>query len=111
MTMLNQRLFLPDSEISERAAAPLSTESVGDWMLLRAAVRARLRTCVGEPAASEATIADTLARLRANVLDCVAALDQLDLALTQGLLRFRWSDPEWPHCGNGSGKNGAGSGG
>jgi diguanylate cyclase len=44
-----------------------------DWYVLLRAVKARLRRSVGVPAAS--------AKVRSDVLDCVAALDQLELAL------------------------------
>jgi hypothetical protein len=56
-------------------------------MLLRSAVKARLRSSVIEsPTGSlEAGLQDTLTRMRVWVLECVEALDQLDLELFQRL--------------------------
>lgn len=56
----------------------------GDWLLLLDAVKLRLRSIVGDQLAllPEATAHETVLRIRTRVLDCVAALDLLQGALT-----------------------------
>lgn len=53
--------------------------AIEDWDVLLCAVKARLRLMVGEPFAAmpESQGQDLVGRIRAGVLECVEALDQL----------------------------------
>ena len=63
--------------------------AIGDWDVLLSAVKARLRLTVGElqAATPEPRAQDAASRVRAQVLECVAALDQLHITLTNELGR------------------------
>ena len=69
------------------AVQRLSNVTVGDWDDLLSAVKARLRLTVGQPLAGtrEPHGHRTAEQVRAAVLDCVAALDQLQATLTHEL--------------------------
>lgn len=89
-----------DTEYGERAASQPLVRSgadgrqadfaMGDWLTLLAAVTGRLRMT----AARQSTVTnddhalDASGRLRADVLDCVAALDQLHVALSRAQRPF-----------------------
>lgn len=64
---------------------------MGDWVTLFSAVTARLRfTAAGQPAVTNDEHAlQASGRLRADVLDCVTALDQLHGMLSGALERQR----------------------
>lgn len=63
----------------------------GDWDVLFNAVKARIRSTVGDGPLllCEPPTHDTAARVRARVLECVAALDQLHTMLTEERARRR----------------------
>lgn len=67
------------------AAVGSAAVAVGDWDVLFDAVKSRLRLIAHEPQGSTngATIDAALAHIQANVLECVAALDQLHVAWRQ----------------------------
>ena len=67
-----------------------SDVSIEDWDALFCAVKTRLRrAALGQPAATDDKHAlETIGRLRAGVLDCVAALDQLHASLSHELVRY-----------------------
>jgi len=67
----------------------LAGAAIGDWAVLLDAVKARLRLSVGERAAHEALpeLLDTEGRVQVSVLECVEALDQLQLTLSYELDR------------------------
>jgi hypothetical protein len=79
------------------APQPLSVASLGDWRILLDAVKARLRLTVGPT--RQPAVNSTAAEVRASVLECVDALDQLDMALCHALSQpsvNHWQDTD---CG------------
>ena len=66
-----------------------SDVAIGDWEELLSAVKARLRSTVGELLAElpEHQLPDAAHRVQASVLECVTALDQLHLTLSHELAR------------------------
>jgi diguanylate cyclase len=68
----------------------------GDGELLLSAVQARLRTIVGGTSGANGAspVADSSARMKADVLECVDALGALQTALTHGRSRHRWLECE-----------------
>jgi hypothetical protein len=77
------------------APQPMPLISIGDWGVLLDAVKARLRLTVG--ATRQPALNSTAAEVRASVLECVDALDQLDLALCHALSQpppNEWQDTD-----------------
>lgn len=67
---------------------PSSDVAFGDWNELFSAVKSRLTLSVGELSAlAEPQARDTADRIRASVLECVGALDQLQTTLTNEISR------------------------
>ena len=66
-----------------------SDVAMGDWDDLLSAVKSRLRLTVGELLATlpEGEVPDAAHRVQASVLECVTALDQLQLTLRHELGR------------------------
>jgi hypothetical protein len=66
--------------------------AIEDWDDLLCAVKARLRRIVGEEFAAmpERPGQDIVGRVRASVLECVEALDQLHTAQQHETARRRW---------------------
>lgn len=86
----------PQAEPSAAAVAAVtgstgvsSDVAFGDWDDLLCAVKARLKTTVGELLAKlpEHEVPDAAHQVQASVLECVGALDQLHLTLTHELGR------------------------
>jgi diguanylate cyclase len=71
------------------AAGAVAGVAIGDWNHLLGAVMARLRSSVGDraDAAGDAPLHHPAAIVRCDVLECVAALDQLHATLRQELDR------------------------
>ena len=69
--------------------AESSDVAIGDWEELLSAVKSRLRSTVGELLAvvPEHQLPDAAHRVQASVLECVNALDQLQLTLSHELAR------------------------
>jgi hypothetical protein len=65
-------------------AGSSSDVAIGDWDDLLSAVKSRLRLTVGELLAAlpEGQVPDAAHRVQASVLECVTALDQLQLTLS-----------------------------
>ena len=84
----NNRVALPSHTPPPGATPDIAVE---DWADLLCAVKARLQLTVGEQLAAlpESQAQDTVDRVRATVLECVEALDQLHLAQTQELSRHQ----------------------
>ena len=68
-------------------AEPSSDVAIEDWDILLGAVKARLKLTVGEEPGPR--VHDEVGRVRASVLECVAALDQLHTTMTHELDRLR----------------------
>lgn len=71
------------------ATGTSSDVAMGDWDDLLSAVKSRLRLTVGELLATlpEGKVPDAAHRVQASVLECVTALDQLQLTLRHELGR------------------------
>lgn len=82
-----------DSPMLQPAAAPTPDDSsdiaICDWDDLLRAVKDRLAKIVAEPplAASVTELQRTASQVRADVLECVAALDQLQRSLSHDTAR------------------------
>jgi hypothetical protein len=85
--MLLHVLLPPTMPISAAVAPP--DIAIEDWDILMGAVKARLKRTVGEsPVAAPQPRRDDEARcVQSSVLECVAALDQLHMAMTHELDR------------------------
>jgi hypothetical protein len=73
-------------------AQPSSGVAIEDWDILLSAVKARLTLTVGEEPGLR--VHDDAGRVRASVLECVAALDQLHTTMTHELDRRRQLESE-----------------
>lgn len=87
-TGVNKRVALPSHTPLPDLTPHIAVE---DWDDLLCAITARLRMTVGEPLAErpESQEPDTVSRVRACVLECVEALDQLHTAQKQELSRHQ----------------------
>lgn len=80
------------SPVLNKLAVPGAAADValGDWSELFDAVKIRLAETASECAAGEGAGADErLLRMKAGVLDCVTALDQLHQTVARELERYR----------------------
>ncbi|KNZ31466.1 MAG: hypothetical protein AD742_15760 [Methylibium sp. NZG] len=68
---------------SSAPTPPTRGTGVDDWDLLLRTVTAKLRLLVGDAPASPEAAQEALAALRAGVLECAAALDQIVLIIKE----------------------------
>ena len=98
LTMLTSRSPMPEPTTQPPEATTAAIDmppglptdvAFGDWDDLFRAVKARLTLIVGEQLAAptEPQVLETAGRIRASVLECVAALDQLQTTLTHEFVR------------------------
>ena len=85
---------LPGKAPSAPVRGPVADVAIDDWQDLLNAIKARLRQTVGGPAAPRPMDAATFLQIQAGVLDCAAALEQLQTTLAHELGRCRRLDQE-----------------
>ncbi len=86
----------PASPLNGSLPAVSSDVAIGDWEELLSAVKSRLRLTVGELLAvlPDQQQPDAAHQVQASVLECVNALDQLHLTLSNELARRQQLEPE-----------------